>query len=98
LAPFAALSAEFPGWNEELRKFDALFDDACAGNETAENELRDFWRRWRRELDDETVVRIRGAYEERLLGRLSSLDGGAVERTDRLLTALAIYGALFLER
>ena len=98
LAPFAALSAEFPGWNEELRKFDALFDDACAGNETAEKDLRDFWRRWRRQLDDETVVRIRGAYEERLLGRLSSLDGGAVERTDRLLTALAIYGALFLER
>ncbi|MBP3531830.1 MAG: hypothetical protein J6K25_11725 [Thermoguttaceae bacterium] len=98
LAPFAALSAEFPGWNEELRRFDALFDDACAGNETAEKELRDFWRRWRRELDDETVDRIRAAYEERLLGRLSSLDGGAVERTDRLLTALAVYGALFLER
>ncbi len=98
LAPFAALSAEFPGWNEELRRFDALFDDACAGNDAAEEELRDFWKRWRRELDDDAVDRIRVAYEERLRGRLSAEDVGAVERTDRLLTALAIYGALFLER
>ncbi len=98
LAPFAALSAEFPGWNEELRRFDALFDDACVGNDAATEELRDFWRRWRRELDDETVDRIRGAYEERLRGRLTAEDGGAIERTERLLAALAIYGALFLER
>ena len=98
MAPFAALSAEFPGWNEELRRFDALFDDACVGNDEATEELRDFWRRWRRELDDETIDRIRGAYEERLRGRLTAEDGGAVERTERLLAALAIYGALFLER
>lgn len=98
LAPFAALSAEFPGWNEELRRFDALFDDACVGNEAAAETLRDFWRRWRPQLDDETVDRIRGAYEERLRGRLSAEDGGAIERTERLLAALAIYSALFLKR
>ena len=98
LAPFAALSAEFPGWNEELRRFDALFDDACVGNDGATEELLDFWRRWRRELDDKTVDRIRVAYEERLRGRLSSEDGGAVERTDRLLAAVTIYCSLFLER
>ncbi|MBQ2850342.1 MAG: hypothetical protein IJE77_07650, partial [Thermoguttaceae bacterium] len=67
-------------------------------NDAAAEELRDFWRRWRRELDEETVDRIRGAYEERLRGRLSTEDGGAVERTERLLAALAIYSALFLER
>ena len=98
LAPFAALSAEFPGWNEELRRFDALFDDACAGSDAATETLRDFWRRWRRELDDETVARICAAYEERLRGRLAAEDGGAIERTERLLAALTIYSALFLER
>ncbi|MBQ2849609.1 MAG: hypothetical protein IJE77_03935 [Thermoguttaceae bacterium] len=98
LAPFAALSAEFPGWNEELRKFDALFDDACVGNDAAAETLRDFWRRWRRDLDEETVDRIRGAYEERLRGRLTAEDGGSIERTERLLAALAIYSAIFLER
>ena len=98
LAPFAALSAEFPGWNEELRRFDALFDDACVGNDAAAETLRDFWRRWKRDLDEETVDRIRDAYEERLRGRLAAEGGGAVERTERLLAALAIYGALFLER
>ncbi len=98
LAPFAALSAEFPGWNEELRRFDALFDDACVGNEKAAETLRDFWRRWRPQLDEETVDRIRVAYGERLRGRLAAEDGGAVERTERLLAALEIYGALFLER
>lgn len=98
LAPFAALSAEFPGWNEELRRFDALFDDACVGNDAAAEELLDFWRRWRRELDDPTIDRIADAYEERLRGRLTAEDGGAVERTDRLLAAVSIYCALFLER
>ncbi len=98
LAPFAALSAEFPDWNEELRRFDALFDDACGGNDAAAEALRVFWRSWRSELDEETVGRIRGAYEERLRGRLAAEDGGAVARTERWLAALAIYNALFGER
>ena len=98
LAPFAALSAEFPEWDEELRRFDSLFDDACAGKDAAAEELRGFWRSWRPELDDETVDRIRDAYEERLRGRLTSNDGDALVRTGRLLAALEIYGALFLER
>ncbi|MBR4975583.1 MAG: hypothetical protein IKY61_00920, partial [Thermoguttaceae bacterium] len=98
LAPFAALSAEYPGWNEELRRFDALFDDACVRNEAAE-ELFKFWRRWRSELDDETVARIHAAYDERLRGRLQGWlrVGGALERTERVLTALKLYGALFLD-
>jgi hypothetical protein len=98
LAPFATLSAALPGWNEELRRFDALFDAACSGTEATKTELLDFWRRWRRELDDETVARIRGAYEERLRGRMTASDRGAVERMNRILTAWTIYDALFLER
>ncbi|MBQ7815196.1 MAG: hypothetical protein IJ387_11980 [Thermoguttaceae bacterium] len=98
LAPFATLSAEFPEWDRELRLFDALFDDACGGKDAATKRLLDFWRSWRRELDEETIGRICGAYEERLLGRATAEGGGAVERSERLLTALAIYSALFLER
>lgn len=98
LAPFATLSAEFPEWDKKLRRFDALFDDACGGNDAATKTAIDFWRNWRRELDEETVARIRAAYEERLRGRLSAETGGAVKRSERLLAALAIYSALFLER
>ncbi len=98
LAPFAILSAAFPTWERQLRSFDALFDDACAGSEEALDELRDFWRRWRRELDEATIARIRGAYEERLRGRWAAVDGDPIERTERLLAALALYGAIFMER
>ncbi len=98
LAPFAALSAEFPRWDKELRRFDALVDDALLGGDEEVAALSDFWRRWRRELDGETIARIRGAYETRLRGRWEAGGGGAIDRTDRLLAALAVYGALFMER
>ena len=97
LAPFAALSAGFPELDEKLRRFDALFDDACVGRAEATEALRDFWRALRRELDGETIARIREAYAERLHGRLISLKGSANLRFERRIAALAIYNAIFLE-
>ncbi|MBR4834323.1 MAG: hypothetical protein IKU86_08350 [Thermoguttaceae bacterium] len=98
LSPFAALSAEFPKLDKELRRFDALFDAACDGSEAAIAAALDFWRRWRRSLDEATGARIRRVYEEQLLGRWAAVEGGAIEQTERLATALAVYSAIFLER